>query len=107
MLNGRYGPYISFNKSNYKIPKTMQPAELTLDDCRKLIAEADKDKEGKPAKKNGKASTRKSAAKKTTAKKSTAKKTTTKDSKAKKATAGAASARKTPATKTAVKKSKE
>ncbi len=107
VLNGRYGPYISFNKSNYKIPKTMQPAELTLDDCRKLIAEADKDKEGKPAKKNGKASTRKSAAKKTTAKKSTAKKTTTKDSKAKKATAGAASARKTPATKTTVKKSKE
>jgi DNA topoisomerase-1 len=107
VLNGRYGPYISFNKSNYKIPKTMQPAELTLDDCRKLIAEADKDKEGKPAKKNGKASTRKSAAKKTTAKKSTAKKTTTKDSIAKKATAGAASARKTPATKTAVKKSKE
>ena len=102
VLNGRYGPYISFNKSNYKIPKTMQPAELTLDDCRKLIAEADKDKEGKPAKKNGKASTRKSAAKKTTAKKSTAKKATTKDSKAKKATAGAASARKTPA-----KKSKE
>lgn len=107
VLNGRYGPYISFNKSNYKIPKTMKPAELTLDDCRKLIAEADKDKEGKPAKKNGKASTRKSAAKKTTAKKSTAKKTTTKDSKAKKATAGAASARKTPATKTTVKKSKE
>ncbi|MBK5195600.1 MAG: type I DNA topoisomerase, partial [Proteiniphilum sp.] len=64
VLNGRYGPYITFKKSNYKIPKTMQPGELSLDDCRQLIAEADK--EGKPAKKNGKSSAKKSTAKKTT-----------------------------------------
>jgi len=31
VLNGRYGPYITFNKSNYKIPKKLKPEELTLD----------------------------------------------------------------------------
>ena len=41
ILNGRFGPYISFNKKNYRIPKTVeQPAELTLADCKKLIEEA-------------------------------------------------------------------
>jgi len=104
VLNGRYGPYISFNKSNYKIPKTMQPAELSLDDCRQLIAEADKNNEGKPAKKNGKAtakksSTKKSSTKRSSTKKSTAKKTTAKKSTSKKTTTGTASARKTPAKK--------
>ena len=39
ILNGRYGPYISFNKSNYKIPKTVaDPAALTLEECREIIA---------------------------------------------------------------------
>ena len=44
VLNGRYGPFITFNKSNYKIPKKMIPEELTLDDCRRIIADADKGK---------------------------------------------------------------
>jgi DNA topoisomerase-1 len=44
VLNGRYGPFITFNKSNYKIPKKMIPEELTLDDCRAIIADADKGK---------------------------------------------------------------
>ncbi len=39
ILNGRYGPYISFNKANYKIPKTIaDPAALTLEQCREIIA---------------------------------------------------------------------
>jgi len=88
VLNGRYGPYISFNKSNYKIPKTMKPEELSLEDCRQIITDADKDKGGKPAKKTGK--TEKAAAKRGTAKKSTAKKTPAKK----------AAAKKTPAKKT-------
>jgi len=37
VLNGRYGPYISFKKKNYKIPKDKDPKELTLDECRDLI----------------------------------------------------------------------
>jgi DNA topoisomerase-1 len=44
VLKGRYGPYIAFEKENYKIPKGLDPAELSLDDCRKIIAEADKNK---------------------------------------------------------------
>ena len=46
ILNGRFGPYIAYNKKNYRIPKTVeQPAELTLADCKKLIEES----ESKPA----------------------------------------------------------
>ena len=42
ILNGRFGPYISFNKKNYRIPKTVEhPAELTLADCKKLIEESE------------------------------------------------------------------
>ncbi|MDE5941564.1 MAG: DNA topoisomerase I, partial [Muribaculaceae bacterium] len=42
ILNGRYGIYISFRKGNYKIPKTVtDPASLTLEECKEIIAEAD------------------------------------------------------------------
>ena len=37
VLNGRYGPYISYQKKNYKIPKSTDPATLTEEDCMKLI----------------------------------------------------------------------
>ncbi len=37
ILNGRYGPYISFGKSNFKIPKSKEPATLTLEECRAII----------------------------------------------------------------------
>jgi len=39
ILNGRFGPYIAFKGKNYKIPKTSEPAALTLEDCRKIIEE--------------------------------------------------------------------
>jgi DNA topoisomerase I len=39
VLNGRYGAYISYNKDNYRIPKGKDPAELTLEDCMKIISE--------------------------------------------------------------------
>lgn len=55
ILNGRFGPYISYNKANYKIPKTLKAEELTLEKCMELI-----EKEG-------------STKKKTTAKKKTTK----------------------------------
>ena len=37
VLNGRFGPYISYKKSNYKIPKTTDPATLTYEDCLKIV----------------------------------------------------------------------
>jgi len=46
ILNGRYGPYISYNKANYKIPKGTVPAELSFEAAMKII----KDTPEKPAK---------------------------------------------------------
>jgi DNA topoisomerase I len=40
VLNGRFGPYISYDKANYKIPKTTDPKLLTLEDCITLIKAA-------------------------------------------------------------------
>ncbi len=41
VLNGRFGPYIVYKKSNYKIPKTVtHPEALTLEECKKIIADA-------------------------------------------------------------------
>lgn len=50
ILNGRFGPYITQDKKNYKIPKTQKAEELTLEDCLEIIQ-----KEGnkKPTKKRG------------------------------------------------------
>jgi DNA topoisomerase I len=39
VLNGRYGPYISYGKENFKIPKGSNPNELQLDDCIKIVEE--------------------------------------------------------------------
>ncbi|MGA0242045.1 MAG: type I DNA topoisomerase [Candidatus Marinamargulisbacteria bacterium] len=44
VLNGRYGPYISFKKSNYRIPKDTDPKALTLPACLELIENAPKKK---------------------------------------------------------------
>lgn len=42
ILNGRYGIYIAYNKTNYKIPKTVtDPASLTLEECRDIIDSQD------------------------------------------------------------------
>jgi DNA topoisomerase-1 len=44
VLNGRYGPYIAVGRNNYKIPKGKVPAELSLEDCKKIIAESNETK---------------------------------------------------------------
>lgn len=49
LLNGRFGPYISYKKKNYKIPKKQDPALMTYEDCIQLIEE--EDKSDKPKKK--------------------------------------------------------
>ena len=50
IINGRYGAYIAYNKSNYKLPKGAVAEELTLEDCKKIIDEQGE----KPAKKTAK-----------------------------------------------------
>lgn len=50
VLNGRWGPYISYNNENFKIPKGKDPKELTLEDCLAVIkkrANSPKDKKKK------------------------------------------------------------
>ena len=51
VLNGRWGPYISFKKKNYKIPKKMKAEDLTLEDCLKIIEEAPEPKSRRSRKK--------------------------------------------------------
>ena len=42
VLHGRYGPYISYKKKNYKIPKTVEnPGALTFEDALEIIKAAD------------------------------------------------------------------
>jgi DNA topoisomerase-1 len=47
LLNGRWGPYISFKKNNYKIPKATDATKLTLDDCLQLIEKQPAAKKGR------------------------------------------------------------
>ncbi|HAN17879.1 MAG: DNA topoisomerase I [Bacteroidetes bacterium GWC2_33_15] len=37
VLNGRWGAYISYNDSNFKIPKDKKPEELSYNDCKTII----------------------------------------------------------------------
>ena len=65
VLNGRYGPYISYKKegarkaTNYKIPKGTDPTTLSLEDVKRLISEGDSggsktgESKATPAKKGG------------------------------------------------------
>jgi DNA topoisomerase I len=41
VLKGRFGPYITMNKNNYKIPKGTEPESLTMEDCQRIIKESD------------------------------------------------------------------
>lgn len=36
VLKGRFGPYISIKKKNFKIPKDVNPEDLTLEECLKI-----------------------------------------------------------------------
>ena len=40
ILNGRWGPYIKFNKKNFKIPRSSKADHLTYEDCMKIVNEA-------------------------------------------------------------------
>lgn len=51
VLNGRWGPYISYKKKNYKIPKSTKAEELSLEDCLNLIKNAPEPKSKRSKKK--------------------------------------------------------
>ena len=38
VLNGRFGPYIAYKGSNYKLPKNVTPAELSLEECLDIVS---------------------------------------------------------------------
>ncbi len=42
ILNGRYGPYISFKKKNYRIPKGLDASTLSKEECIKIIEKNNK-----------------------------------------------------------------
>lgn len=52
VLNGRYGPYISLGKENYRIPKKTDPEKLTYEDSLKIIEDSKKKGKSKPKRKN-------------------------------------------------------
>ena len=37
VLNGRFGPYIAYKKTNYKIPKGTEPSTLSYEDCMAIV----------------------------------------------------------------------
>ena len=39
VLNGRFGPYFTFEKNNFKIPKSIDPKTLTAEKCQELVAQ--------------------------------------------------------------------
>ena len=53
ILNGRYGPYISYKGNNYRLPKSIEKPELlSMDECKEIIEKsADKTVKRKVTKK--------------------------------------------------------
>jgi DNA topoisomerase I len=37
LLNGRWGPYLSYRKNNYKLPKNSEAEALSFTDCQKIV----------------------------------------------------------------------
>ncbi|GGF44395.1 DNA topoisomerase-1 [Mameliella alba] len=77
VYEGRYGPYVKWEKVNATLPKDADPKEITLEAAVALVNEKAA-KSGKKKAAPKKAAAKKPAAKKSTAKKATAKKTATK-----------------------------
>ncbi|HET7314569.1 DNA topoisomerase I [Salinisphaera sp.] len=93
--HGPFGPYITDGKKNASVPKDLEPAELTLEQCREILAKAPEKK--KRGRKNAKTAAGKKAS-------GSAKTTKTSGAKAKTA-ASQATKRKTGNGKTRAKKS--
>ncbi|MDQ2093760.1 type I DNA topoisomerase [Rhodalgimonas zhirmunskyi] len=80
VMEGRYGPYVKWEKVNATLPKDVKPEDVTMEQAVALIAE-------KAAKGGKKAPAKKAAAKKPAAKKAAPKKTAAKKPAAKKKSA--------------------
>ena len=45
VMNGRFGPYLKYKGSNYKLPKSVkEPTNLTYEECKAIIEKADSSK---------------------------------------------------------------
>ncbi|GHV61115.1 DNA topoisomerase 1 [Bacteroidia bacterium] len=72
VLNGRFGPYITYEKVNYKIPKTVDAKELTFENAQKIVADAEMKNPKKSTGTKATASNKKPASTKATGTKATA-----------------------------------
>ena len=84
VMNGRFGPYLKWEKINATLPRDLEPADITLEKALELIAAKAAKSPKKTAKKAAakpaaKKATTKAAAKKPAAKKAAAKKPAKKD----------------------------
>jgi DNA topoisomerase-1 len=70
ILNGRFGPYIAFNKTNYKIPKNQDASRLTFEETMAIIEKGSEGKQ-KANSKTGSKKAKTTKITKTTQKKST------------------------------------
>ncbi len=91
VLNGRYGPYVTDGDKNARVPKTVEPHTLSLEDCIELL------KNAKPPSRKKKGGAKKTTRKKTASKKVAAKKAVRKKTTRKK-TAGKPGVKSIPAT---------
>jgi DNA topoisomerase-1 len=74
ILNGRFGPYITYNKTNYKIPKSQDASMMTFEETMNIIEKGGELKEAKAPKSIARKTTKKETATKST--KTTGKKST-------------------------------
>jgi len=74
VMEGRYGPYVKWEKINATIPKGTEPADVTMELALELIAERAAKSGKKKAAPKKKAAAKKPAAKKPATKKALAKK---------------------------------
>ncbi len=103
ILKGRYGPFVTDGKRNASVPKDAEPADLDLETCQKMLAEAPpKGRRGKFGKK--KAGAKKAAGKKAAGKKKSAKKKASKKKASKKKTGKKKASKKKAASKKATSK---
>ena len=70
IMKGLYGPYLSYDGQNYRLPRDMHEnaKDLTYEQCMKVINDMEAIKSAQEKKKGGKKTTKKTGAKKTTKK---------------------------------------
>ncbi len=51
ILRGRWGPYISYKGKNFRIPKTVNPEDMSYEDCLDLTKQATSDKKARTKRK--------------------------------------------------------